>query len=250
VRSVSFDRVADRYDASRGGLERGRWLAGEIAPHLRPGHVLEVGVGTGAVALPLRELGHDVVGVDLSPSMLAVAGRRLGPVVAVGDGYRLPFGDGSVPNVVIVWVLQLVSDVTGFLAAARRVLAAEGVLVAVVDGRGDDLDDIDTVMVPVVETLRPRQDRPEQVVAAAEDAGLGLVRSEQLHREWTSSPQEQADLVEHRAYSYLWDVPDDVWQRVVVPAVATLRELPDPGRARTRIATQRLLVFSAVPSAG
>jgi ubiquinone/menaquinone biosynthesis C-methylase UbiE len=88
--SISFDRAAPTYDATRGGLERGVYLADSIVPHLRPGPVLEVGVGTGAVAVAVRERGHPVVGVDLSPAMLALAQPRLGPRVAVADGFRLP----------------------------------------------------------------------------------------------------------------------------------------------------------------
>lgn len=38
-----------------------------------PGRVLDAGCGTGRVAIRLAELGHDCVGVDADPSMLAVA---------------------------------------------------------------------------------------------------------------------------------------------------------------------------------
>ncbi len=41
------------------------------------GPVLEVGVGTGRVAVPTVELGIDVVGVDNSEAMLAVASRKI-----------------------------------------------------------------------------------------------------------------------------------------------------------------------------
>ena len=41
------------------------------------GPVLELGVGTGRVAVPTVELGIDVVGVDNSEAMLAVASRKI-----------------------------------------------------------------------------------------------------------------------------------------------------------------------------
>lgn len=44
----------------------------------RVGRVLDAGCGTGRVAIELARRGHEVVGVDLDPSMLAVA-RRDGP---------------------------------------------------------------------------------------------------------------------------------------------------------------------------
>ena len=40
------------------------------------GPVLELGVGTGRVAVPTVELGIDVVGVDNSEAMLSVASRK------------------------------------------------------------------------------------------------------------------------------------------------------------------------------
>jgi hypothetical protein len=118
--SVSFDRIADRYDATRGGLERGRLLARSIAPHLHPGPVLEVGVGTGAVSSGIDDLGHRVIGVDLSLPMLARAVERLGARVAAADGHHLPVPDGAVPNVVLVWVLHLVGDPESVLAETVR----------------------------------------------------------------------------------------------------------------------------------
>lgn len=41
------------------------------------GPVLEIGCGTGRVLLPIAEAGHEVVGVDPSEAMLAIARRRL-----------------------------------------------------------------------------------------------------------------------------------------------------------------------------
>ncbi len=40
--------------------------------------MLDLGVGTGRFALPLRERGFEMVGVDLSPKMLAVAKAPMG----------------------------------------------------------------------------------------------------------------------------------------------------------------------------
>jgi SAM-dependent methyltransferase len=134
--SIAFDRMAARYDETRGGLERGELLAGHLAPHLRPGPVLEVGVGTGVIALALGRHGHPVVGVDLSPPMLERARDRLGPRVALADAHDLPVPDGAVPNVVIVWVLHLVPDITALLAEAGRVTAAGG-RIGVIPAGGD-----------------------------------------------------------------------------------------------------------------
>src|ERR1041385_7561216 len=41
-----------------------------------PARVLDAGCGTGRIAIPLAELGHERIGVDVDPSMLAGARRN------------------------------------------------------------------------------------------------------------------------------------------------------------------------------
>jgi SAM-dependent methyltransferase len=242
--SVSFDRIADSYDETRGGLERGGNLAREIAPLLRHGAVVEIGVGTGAVALPLHRLGHPVAGLDLSLPMLRRSRDRLGACVAQGDGYRLPLRTAATPNVVIVWVLQLVPDLAGFLAEARRVLAPGGRLAVLPAGGQYADDDIDAILRPMHHALRPPRDQPPQVVAAAEAVGLALAEQAAVRGDvWRHSPEEQAERIEARAWSSLWDVPDDRWAAVVEPALAALRALPDPDRQRQRRTHHDILAF-------
>ncbi len=83
VGSVSFDRAAAFYDATR--LTAFEGIEDAIAvldAHLpEGGTTLEIGVGTGALALPLARVGRRVVGVDLSGAMLAklVEKDRRGP---------------------------------------------------------------------------------------------------------------------------------------------------------------------------
>lgn len=50
------------------------------------GPVLEIGVGTGRVALAMAETGAEVVGIDVSPAMLGRARRR---VAAAGQEHRI-----------------------------------------------------------------------------------------------------------------------------------------------------------------
>jgi SAM-dependent methyltransferase len=233
--SVAFDRIADRYDVTRGGLERGRRIGAGVAPWLRHGPVVEVGVGTGVVARELVDRGHPVVGVDLSPAMLRRARKRLGSAVAVGDGYRLPLRRRSVPNALAVWVTQLVPDVGGFLAAIGAVVAPGGRVVVVPAGSENRPDDIEGIIRPMGEALRPKRDRPDQIAALAGPAGLRVVETTTTgNGVWHTSPSEQADEIEARSWSTLWDLPDGVWDAVVAPAVAALRALPEPERRRDR----------------
>jgi SAM-dependent methyltransferase len=72
-----YDVFAEVYDERWGQQD----YAGAELAFLRElaedGPALEIGIGTGRVAIPLAEAGVTVVGVDPSPKMLAVLARKL-----------------------------------------------------------------------------------------------------------------------------------------------------------------------------
>lgn len=72
-------RLAER--AATGASMHGEADRVELVLGGHHGRVLDAGCGTGRVAIELARRGHDVVGVDLDDSMLAVA-RRDGPDVS------------------------------------------------------------------------------------------------------------------------------------------------------------------------
>lgn len=245
TRSVPFDRVADRYDDTRGGIERGSRFAEALAPYLRPqGRVLEVGIGTGTVGAALRDLGWQVCGVDLSFPMLWRARDRLGPRVAVGDAHGLPVRDHAVEDVVVVWVLHVVADVFAVLWEVHRVLARRGRL-AIVPGRPwYREDDIGDVMEGLDPLLASPADAPERLVELGREAGL-----EPLHlgdcgvAEFEQSPEDVASWLERRDPSWVWDLDAHAWRTVVQPVIDGLRTLPEPDRPRRRANRHSLLVL-------
>jgi ubiquinone/menaquinone biosynthesis C-methylase UbiE len=113
-------------------------LAGVIAA-LPPARTLDVACGTGFLT---RHLRGDVVGLDQSERMLAVA-REQAPAVRFvqGDALALPFDDGEFDRVFTSYFYCHLDadDRRGFLAEARRV-ARELVVVASVPGAGDPLE--------------------------------------------------------------------------------------------------------------
>jgi ubiquinone/menaquinone biosynthesis C-methylase UbiE len=232
--SIPFDRVAGSYDETRGGLERGRRLAGILAGLLpERGTLLEVGVGTGAVATGLTELGRTVVGLDLSRPMLANARGRLPGRVAAADALRLPVRNGSVDGVLIIHVLHLVAEIPATLAEAARVLRPGGTLAATGFPAGPVEGDVVEVLDRMHErvgSLR-RDDAPETVLPMARAAGFELVaRIDEPGR--PVSPRAAADLIEARSQAWTWSIDDATWDQVVRPGLAEVRALPDQDRAR------------------
>lgn len=118
------------------GTRYGKWVEGvdaellaELLVPLPAGaRVLDLGCGTGWLAVRLAERGWRVVGLDPSAAMLERAAARL-PVVR-GDGLRLPFADGAFDAVCITAVLDFVEDPAALLREARRVAHSRVAVVA------------------------------------------------------------------------------------------------------------------------
>ncbi|MEV4617144.1 methyltransferase domain-containing protein [Asanoa sp. NPDC049573] len=242
--SLPFDRVADRYDQTRGGEKRGREVAAVLAPHLVPGRSLEIGVGTGLVAAALvAKHGVPAVGVDLSPAMLARARVRVGAKVALGDARRLPVRTASVDNALFVASLHAIVDLPAAFAEAHRVVRPGGRVVALaapeVRARPDEF-------APLLAGL-PGIDRPDTPVAVWATATAAGLRPVETHEVTvgtvTESPNRLAEMIETRAWSNLWNVDGAVWASTVMPVVRGLRDLPDPDDPRDRPLTFQLSVF-------
>ena len=100
----------------------------------RGGLYLDLGCSAGLYSRTLsRLLGEkgDVIGIDISPSMLREAARRAravgaGPSFARADAERMPFADGSFSGVVCGGTLNELGDPPRVLREARRVLAPGG----------------------------------------------------------------------------------------------------------------------------
>jgi SAM-dependent methyltransferase len=101
-------------------------LAGVRAPR----HALDLGTGTGVVALALAERypEAEVVGIDLSPAMIDEARRKVPPGLGdrvrfeVGDASALACGDGAFGLVVL-------SNMIPFYDELARIVAPGGTLV-------------------------------------------------------------------------------------------------------------------------
>jgi SAM-dependent methyltransferase len=112
--SIPFDRAAEYYDETRRLSEEGVRRTTETLTEAftGAGRIVEIGVGTGQVAIPLHEAGLDVLGLDLSRPMLAQLQRKSGgmarfPLVQ-GDALQMPFADDAFGGAYLRWVLHLI----------------------------------------------------------------------------------------------------------------------------------------------
>lgn len=79
--SYPYQSIAPIYDRLMADAPYDRWVRGitRLVPERLPkgGKVLEIGCGSGRVAVELAKLGFEVVGLDRSGEMLALARRRM-----------------------------------------------------------------------------------------------------------------------------------------------------------------------------
>lgn len=243
--SVPFDRIAERYEATRGGLERGRRFAAAMAPFLAPSStVLEICVGTGAIAKPLADAGHTVVGVDLSRPMLDIAATRLPGMLLHGDAAVLPLADRSVDAVVAVWAVHVVGDFDALVDEVRRVLRPGGVWLVVSSTPDVDSNDLTDIAHRYAAVLQRGWDRAHLLAPRLSGAGFDLVDDAVTdeHR-FTESPVARATSIERREWSTLWDLEETTWAEVVQPVLDDLRALPEPDRPRDCVHRHHLSIY-------
>ncbi len=216
--SVNFDRAAGYYDVTRGlPPEVGDRVAARIEAAARPGaRFLEIGVGTGRIALPLQRRGAWVAGVDLSAAMMAT---YRGKAAAAGlPAPRLLRGDvGWGPG-----LPHRPNSPRDALQRRMRELTAAAASTPEWVGVGD----------------------ARQKLAAL--TGLGGVEEPLGAETWATEETWAAalDEVDGRIFSYAWRVPEDVWRaaaaRVRAEATADHPDLDAP------VAVQRAFHLSRV----
>jgi SAM-dependent methyltransferase len=129
---TAYQQWSAGYDAEAGG---GLFSADEpvVAEYLTgrpPGVALDAACGTGRFAEFLARRGHQVIGVDSSPDMLAHARRRVPDgEFHLGELDRLPLPDDSVDVIVCALALVHLPRLQPALAEFARVLRPGGDLV-------------------------------------------------------------------------------------------------------------------------
>ena len=127
---ATFDSIAEAFDATRTRpwpfvLDWLDTLEG------RRGLLVDVGCGNGRHLEVAADMGHHVIGIDLSRRLLELAGRRTphGTGLLLADARSIPLAEGSAEAVLAVAVLHHIEEEEGRERAAgevRRVLARGG----------------------------------------------------------------------------------------------------------------------------
>ncbi|MEV7866996.1 methyltransferase domain-containing protein [Streptomyces sp. NPDC088124] len=164
--TTDWDATADTFDQEpdHGLLDpavRAAWAA-RMAGWLpaTPSRVLDLGCGTGSLALLAAERGHRVTAVDLSPRMTALARAKLAGTdaeVLIGDAARPPVGERRFDVVLARHVLWLLPDPeetlrhwTALLRPGGRLVLVEGVW----SGTGLPASRLTTALAPLTERVQ------------------------------------------------------------------------------------------------
>ncbi|WP_026249170.1 class I SAM-dependent methyltransferase [Streptomyces sp. LaPpAH-108] len=162
VRAASFDEEPDH--GLRAPEVRAAWDARlrEWLP-IRPADVLDLGCGTGSLALLAAEQGHRVTAVDSSPAMVELARAKLAgrdAAVLRGDAAEPPVGEGSTDVVLVRHVLWALPEPEKVLRRWRELLRPGGRFVLVegvwgtVSPTGIPADRLAASLEPVVRDVR------------------------------------------------------------------------------------------------
>ena len=233
-KSIAFDRAASYYDETRGfppGEEAPIAAlfaaAGGLVPSSR---VLEFGVGTGRIALPLARHVRAIVGIDLARPMLdRLRAKQTGEPVhlAQADATRLPFAPGVFDAAVAVHVFHLIAAWQDVLREIDRVLRPGGVLLNGWTDRSR-VEREDVLWQAWNQAVGTEQTRhigvqPAQFETSFAEQGWRPVGSVQVHvYPVLRIPQQFLERLEQRTWSSQWEMPDDLHARGVAAVRAAI----------------------------
>ncbi|MEJ2708064.1 MAG: class I SAM-dependent methyltransferase [Anaerolineales bacterium] len=233
MESISFDRAADFYDQTRGLPPQASQQITETLVNVLPhdAKVLEVGVGTGRIALPLLAHQLDLTGIDLSRRMMdrlrtkLPSGARI-PTLAQADATRLPFANDVFDVILAVHVYHLIAGWREAIRESLRVRKPGGMLLYGSGWRPPDSipSQIRERFSQIVKTRFPQKTQPgvhdfERIRDALLESGAKM--DEWSAAVWTSKIRlsDFIGALENRVYSSTWSLPPEV----LVDSIAELR---------------------------
>ncbi|RDI96388.1 class I SAM-dependent methyltransferase [Meiothermus sp. QL-1] len=231
-----FSRVAFTYDRTRYHPPEvsGRIATAITAPvekFFRDPLFLELGAGTGRIAVPIIARGYRYIALDNNPAMLEVLRQKVAGVarkarLVEADACELPFERHSLHAVIAVHFWHLLDCWQEALRESLRVLRPGGFLFEGWD-QGDGESEDWRIQQKWQEILARMGYR---LVRGRHQARLAEVERELLRRqleprtrvvaEWVEmrSPRTSLEMLSERIYSFTWAVPEEVFR----PSIAEL----------------------------
>ena len=223
--SIVFDRAVEYYDRTRALSQREQERVidslieyGELKADSR---ILELGVGTGRIALPLAARGFRIAGVDLSlPMMAALWAKQPDRVridLARADATRLPFPSDTFDIVYAVHVLHLVAGWPEAIAEAIRVLKPAGRFLVNWQRRTSSAPNVNIhdelgrlARAHGVDTRRPGAQSEEEIMVELERLGVTAQKVNVIQYAQAKSCRELLDDIDRQIHSETWAIPRNV----------------------------------------
>ncbi|MBP7992289.1 MAG: methyltransferase domain-containing protein [Candidatus Magasanikbacteria bacterium] len=170
----------DKKEAYLNSFEKGQVF--ELLGDVMGKKILDVGAGTGRLAIPLQKKGGVVTACDVSAEMLKVLARKNRHIeIVVGEAESLPFPDNYFDIVTAAFLIVHLKNPTRFFDEVYRVLK-DGGLFLVTNVNQKDPPVVETKVGPIV--IESFYHRPEEVREILEELAF-LIESETLVKENT-----------------------------------------------------------------
>jgi SAM-dependent methyltransferase len=216
--SISFDRAAAYYDRTRSLRPETHRAVIELLSEELAGReaCLDIGVGTGRIALGLAQAGRKMIGGDLSLPMLQKLVENAGglspfPLVRT-DATSLPFSDAAFGAGLACHVLHLIPAWDAAVRELVRVVAPGGVLLVDLGGPGDPLNkSIRARFCEIAGVRRPRPglDDEAELDRLLEQLGLTVRVLEPVVERRTATMEQMIARLESGLFSATWSMTDE-----------------------------------------
>lgn len=234
--SISFERAADYYDATRSytpevdtQITDAIVAAASATAHTR---FLEVGIGTGRIAFPLITRGYAYAGIDLSPAMMDQLRRKIAAYqeshpghlplhvdLRLGDATALPYPDAHFDVVLTVHVLHLIANWQDAISEMLRVLRPGGIYL---NGNDEAIlpsfrIEIQELWLALLQQLgykehgQTRYAMRDLIVQELQRRGLPVEIFRPVTWYVATSPLDAFHYLARRQWSRTWNVPDDLF---------------------------------------
>jgi ubiquinone/menaquinone biosynthesis C-methylase UbiE len=207
----------------------------ERFPPQRFNKLLEPGIGTGRIALPLAQRGYQVTGTDISGEMLALLKTRLAQSsqslsLQKADATGLPFSNAAFDIAIAVHLFYFIQEWQRAADEMLRVVKNDGALILMHTGTGQEIPFLNQRYKALcaeqgfaIKTLGVESTR--QVVVYLEAAGR---KAEWVRDRWQWTQRVQLDQalahLKARAYSFTTLAPDDVHATAIKRLTTGLRQ--------------------------